>query len=208
MADPSGNVTRLVQRWSDGEEGALDALIGLVYDDLRVIAHRHLRRAEADSTLHTTALVHEAFMRLEGADGGTWRSRGHFFSFCSKAMRHVLIDYARRRQAEKRGGDMARVSLEEVPGSLDAEVVQVLAVDRALQHLARHDERMARIVECRFFGGLEVAETAEALGVSTRTIHREWARARVYLQRLLEPGEDGKGPEEGILQPGEHLDPI
>lgn len=199
MADPSGNITRLVQRWSDGEEGALDALMDLVYDDLRVIAQRHLRRTEADSTLHTTALVHEAYLRLDGVNGGTWKSRGHFFAFCSKAMRHVLIDYARRRQAAKRGGDRARVPFEEVPASFDAEVVQVLAVDRALQRLARHDERMARIVECRFFGGLAVAETAEALEVSTRTIEREWARARVYLQRLLESGDDRRGPAAGIL---------
>lgn len=198
MVDPSGNVTRLVQQWSDGEDGALDALVHLVYDDLRVIAHRHLRIMEGDATLHTTALVHEAYLRLEGVDGGTWKSRGHFFAFCSKAMRHVLIDYARRRQAAKRGGDLARVPLEEVEGSFDTEVVQVLAVDEALQRLSRHDKRMAGIVECRFFGGLTVAETAEALEVSTRTIEREWVRARVYLQGLLEPGEDRHGPAADI----------
>lgn len=199
MVDSSGKITRLVQRWSEGEEGALDALVELVYDDLRVIAHRHLRRAEGDSTLHTTALVHEAYLRLEGVDGGTWKSRGHFFAFCSKAMRHVLVDYARRRQATKRGGDKARVPLEEVPGSLDADVVQVLAVDEALQRLARHDERMARIVECRFFGGLAVPETAEALQVSTRTVEREWARARIYLQRILDPGDDRHEPAADIF---------
>lgn len=194
MEDSRGSVTRLVQRWSEGEDGALDALIDLVYDDLRVIAHRHLRSTDGDPTLHTTALVHEAYLRLEGVEGGTWESRGHFFAFCSKAMRHVLIDYARRRRAAKRGGDQARVPLEEVPGSLDAEVVEVLAVNEALERLARHDERMARIVECRFFGGLTVAETAEALEVSTRTVEREWTRARIYLQRLLESGEDGPRP--------------
>lgn len=184
MADPTGDITRLVQRWSDGDEAALDDLVNLVYDDLRVIAHRHLRQSNGDLTLHTTALVHEVYFRLEGVDGGTWKSRGHFFAFCSGAMRHVLIDYARRRQAAKRGGDRRRVPLEEVP-TLDAEVVEVLAVDRALQRLAQHDERMAKIVECRFFGGLAVGETAEALGVSTRTIEREWTRARTYLHRLL-----------------------
>lgn len=199
MSDSKGSITRLVQQWSDGEDGALDALVHLVYDDLRLIARRHLRTMEGDATLHTTALVHEAYLRLEGVDGGTWKSRGHFFAFCSKAMRHVLIDYARRRQAAKRGGDLARVPLEEVPGSFDAEVVQVLAVDEALQRLSRHDQRMAGIVECRFFGGLTVAETAEALQVSTRTVEREWARARVYLQRLLEPGDDRHGPAADIL---------
>ncbi|MEX2471189.1 MAG: ECF-type sigma factor [Gemmatimonadota bacterium] len=190
MADSTGSITRLVQQWSDGEDGALDALVHLVYDDLRVIAHHHLRTMEDDSTLHTTALVHETYLRLDGVHGGAWKSRGHFFAFCSTAMRRVLIDYARRHQAAKRGRERTRVPLEEVPGPFDAEVVQVLAVDEALRRLVKHDERMATIVECRFFGGLTVAETAEALEVSTRSIEREWARARVYLHRLLEPGSE------------------
>lgn len=198
MADDAGSITRLVQQWSEGKDGALDALIDLVYDDLRAIAHRHLRTLDGEPTLRTTVLVHEAYLRLDGVCGGAWESRGHFFAFCSTAMRHVLIDYARRHQAAKRGGDRARVPLEEVPGSVDAEVVQVLAVDEALQRLSHHDPRMAGIVECRFFGGLTVAETAEALEVSARTIEREWARARVYLQRLLEPGDDCHGPAAGI----------
>lgn len=197
MEDSRGRITRLAQRWSEGDDEALSELVDLVYDDLRIIAHRHMRRRDGDSTIQTTALVHEAFLRLAKGDSGSWKSRGHFFAFCSKAMRHVLIDYARGRQAAKRGGNQAPVSLDGEVAAFEDEIVHVLAVHEALDRLAEHDERMARIVECRYFGGLTVAETAEALDVSKRTIERAWTRARTYLHRLLAPGAGphGSSPE-------------
>ncbi len=198
MDDARGEITRLVQQWSEGDESALDGLIELAYDDLRVIAHRHLRRSRGDQTLQTTALVHEVYMRLAGVDEGAWATRAHFFAFCSKAMRRILIDYARRQQAAKRGGDRVRVPLTDQVASLDAEIAEVLAVDQALETLARHDERLAQIVECRFFGGLTVPETAEALDLSTRTVERDWVRARAYLYRMLRTDEEeGEAGAEG-----------
>lgn len=195
MEESRGRITLLAQKWGRGDDEALDELVDLVYEDLRIIAHRHLRRTRDDATLRTTALVHEAFLRLAGVDSGTWKSRGHFFAFCSKAMRAVLIDYARRQDATKRGGKFDRVPLDEKVAALENEIQDVLIVDEAVRRLADHDARMARIVECRFFGGLTVGETAEALGVSKRTIEREWRRARTYLHRLL--STDGEAVDSG-----------
>lgn len=184
-APAGGEITRLVEQWSEGDEVARDRLIELVYGDLRQIAHRHLKLDRADHTINTTALVHEAYLRLAHHQHGVWRSRAQFFAFASKAMRHILIDYARGQQAAKRGGTRIQVPLRDDLAAVDAEAADLLALDEALTLLADRSERMAKIVECRFFGGLSVAETAEALDMSERTIRREWARARAYLLHTM-----------------------
>lgn len=188
--EAAGEMTRLMQRWSEGDRGAFDRLIELVYDDLRRIAHRHLELGSRAGTVDTTALVHEVYIKLVAVEGGSWASRAQFFAFCSKAMRRLLIDFARRRTAEKRGGGAVRVPLPEDAGVVDAEAMRILDVEAALQELEKRDERMARVVECRFFGGMSVPETAEALETSSRTVEREWARARAYLYQALDAGHD------------------
>lgn len=179
-----GEITQLVRQWSGGDAAAFDQLIALVYDDLRRIAHHHLRAARG-GTVDTTALVHEAYLKLARVQGGSWDGRAQFFAFCSKAMRHILIDYARRRAAVKSGGDQTRVPLTENTAIVEAEVTRMLGVEEALRELEKRDARMGRIVECRFFGGMSVPDTAEALGTSPRTVEREWARARAYLYAAL-----------------------
>lgn len=181
-------ITSLAQRWSDGDEGALEQLIELTYPKLRRLAHRHARSGGGDPTIDTTALVHEAYLHMAGDRDNVWPSRAHFFAFCSKVMRRVLIDYARRRSAEKRGGTLVRVPLTEGMARVDSQVAEVLQVEQALERLAARDERMARVVECRFFGGLSIDETAEALDTSARTVVRDWTRARAYLLRTLDHG--------------------
>jgi RNA polymerase sigma factor (TIGR02999 family) len=196
--DPTkGEVTRLVERWSEGDASALDRLIEIAYDDLRQIASQRLNGWREGHTVETTALVHELYLRLAGVEESAWGGRAQFFAFCSKAMRRILIDFARRKQAAKRGGDYVHVPLDEASAGMAAQAFELVALDEALTALGKHDERMARIVECRFFGGLSVAETAEAVGTSGRTVEREWARARAYLQYLLSPDEatgDGENP--------------
>lgn len=200
MDKREGQITSLVRRWSGGDEGAFNLLFDLVYDDLRRIARHHLSLGKRGGTLNTTALVHEAYLKLAGKGNGEWPGRSQFFAFCSKAMRRILIDYARQNSAAKRGGDRIRVTLTPDMAVSDTEITEILALDRALTALEAHDARMARIAECRFFGGLSVHETAEAISTSTRTVEREWARARVYLLQLLSAEQsleesDGEVPE-------------
>ncbi|MGI9625767.1 MAG: sigma-70 family RNA polymerase sigma factor [Longimicrobiales bacterium] len=185
LASNSGEITQLVESWSDGSDQAFDQLIELVYDDLRIIARRHLRVGAGDPVLNTTALVHEAYLKLVRVEDGVWESRAQFFAFCSKAMRRILIDFARRRNSKKRGGDRVRAPLRDDSAAVDTDAVELLAVEEALQRLEKHNQRMARIVECRFFGGMTVQDTAEALDTSVRTVEREWRRARVYLLEAL-----------------------
>jgi RNA polymerase sigma factor (TIGR02999 family) len=185
MSEEPGEITVLARRWRDGDHEAFDRLIELVYDDLRRIARHHLSVGKPGETINTTALVHEAYLKLVAVDGGDWPDRGHFLAFCSKAMRRILIDYARRTGADKRGGGLVRVPLTEDMASVEREATEVLALDEALTALEARDARMVRIAECRFFGGLSVLETAEAISVSPRTVEREWSRARVYLRQML-----------------------
>lgn len=180
-----GDITRLAQRWSEGESDAFGELIDLVYDDLRSLARAHLRREGSSGTIDTTALVHEAWMKLAQLDEGSWQGRAQFFAFCSKAMRRILIDHARRRRTGKRGGDHIRIPLHDNVPSGSGDLADLIALDDALTRLEARNERMARIVECRFFGGMSVPETAEALSSSPRTIERDWARARAYLYEEL-----------------------
>jgi RNA polymerase sigma factor (TIGR02999 family) len=175
----------LVQRWTEGDRDAFDRLVDLLYDELRVMARRHLQSERSDHTLTTTALVHEAYVELSRRTGPAWQGRAQFFALLSSVMRHVLVDYARRRRATKRGGRNVHVPLDEAIAGADAEVVEVLTLNQALDRLAERDQRLARIVECRFFGGMPESEIAEALGVSTRTIERDWKRARTYLFQSL-----------------------
>lgn len=185
MDSPSGEITQLVGRWSEGDDEALEQVIELVYDDLRVIARRHLRPSDGAS-LDTTGLVHEAYLKLVRSEDMTWASRAHFFAFCSKAMRRILIDFARHRNAQKRGGGQVMATLNEDTGATESDIVEVLAVEDALAKLEERSPRMARIVECRFYGGMTVPETAQALDVSERTVEREWRRARTYLLDALQ----------------------
>lgn len=182
-------VTVLARRWSAGDERAFGELVRRVYPDLRRLAHRQIRGPDRDRAVSTTVLVHEAYLKLARADGEEWRDRAHLFAFCSKVMRHILVDIARRRSARRRGGGWVRVTLDEGTAAVERSALDVLVLDEALERISEQNERMGRIIECRFFGGMSVAETAEALGVSSRTVEREWARARVYLQHALGPEE-------------------
>lgn len=188
-----GEITRLVSRWSGGDDEAFDRLIELVYDDLRRIAHHHLQLGDRDGVVDTTVLVHEAYVKLARVEDGEWSGRSQFFAFCSKAMRRILIDFARRRRAQKRGGSRARVTLHEDMAAVDADVVDLLEMEEVLKKLEEQSPRMVRIVECRFYGGMSVPETAEALDTSTRTVEREWTRARAYLKRALSAPDSGDG---------------
>lgn len=190
MSTNPGAITSLLNRWSNGEPEALPQLITLAYDDLRAIAHRRLRRTgDSGDTFSTTALVHEAFLRLAGrhTDGDEWRSRAQFYAFASRAMRHILVDHARRSAAVRHGGTATRITLEEsVVGGFDGGT-DVLGVDEAIDRLAERHPRMAQVVELRFFGGLTVAEVSQVIGTSVRSVEREWTRAKVYLLENLNP---------------------
>ena len=181
----------LVQQWTDGDKAAFDRIVELLYDELRDIAHHHLQSERADHTLTTTALVHEVYVQLAARTGPSWRGRPQFFALLSRVMRHVLIDYARRRRATKRGGQEIRVPLDENTASVEAELFELLALNDALERLGIQDERLAQVVECRFFGGMAEADIAEALGVSARTVERDWRRARAYLFTALSAGPPG-----------------
>jgi len=180
LSDPD-QLAGLVERWNAGDREALDEVVELLYDDLRTLAHRNLTSERADHTLTTTALVNEAYLKLSKLTGSGFKGRPQFLALASKVMRHLLIDYARRRNAARRGGNEIHVPLDDNRGSSDPEVVELLALDQALDRLERRDERMAQIVECRFFGGMPQAEIADAFSVSVRTVERDWIRARAYL---------------------------
>jgi RNA polymerase sigma factor (TIGR02999 family) len=168
-----------------GDRGVMDRLFVSVYDELRRIAHHALRHERTDHTLGTTGLVHEAYFRLVDQTRVEWRDRAHFFGVASRAMRQILVDYARRRGAVKRGGKVKLLALEEgmVPAEERAEAL--LAVDEALTRLSEHDAGLAQVVECRFFGGLTEDEIAEATGSSVRTVQRQWRRAKAWLYQEL-----------------------
>jgi RNA polymerase sigma factor (TIGR02999 family) len=172
-----------------GEPESLDRLVAALYDELRAIAHRHLakrRRPEDRSpTLATTALVNEVYLKLVDQSQATWSDRAHFLALAAVAMRHILIDRAKARVAQKRGGPSGAVTFEDEAIGSDEPPEVLLAVDEALDHLAEVDARLARVVECRFFGGLSEDETASALGVTRRTVQRDWAKAKMLLRRAL-----------------------
>lgn len=181
-SDP-GTITALLAQWKSGDPDAFPRLVSLAYDDLRAIAHRRLRNG-GSGDLATTALVHEAYLKLVGADG-RWESRARFFAFASRAMRHILVDHARRQHAIRRGGDAVEIPFEDDEVPADDGLADVLGVNEAVDRLAERHPTMARIVELRFFGGLSVPEVAEVLETSPRTVEREWTRAKAYLQESL-----------------------
>ena len=187
---PPGEITRLLAAARQGDASAMDRLMVLVYDELRAIAHRQLRRRRPGQTLDTTALVHEAYLKLVDPGGAPWQERHHFLSVAAIAIRHILVDAARRRAARKRGGEAVRVTFDELApacGDLDAgaDAVEILALDDALTSLAALNERLSRLVELRFFAGLTEEEAAEVLGTSERTVRRDWRKARAFLFHAL-----------------------
>jgi RNA polymerase sigma factor (TIGR02999 family) len=165
---------------------SLDQAVELAYRELRVIAHRRLMAGGANGTLSTTALVNEAYLKLVDQSQPGWKDRAHFFALASLVMRHVLVDRARERSALKRGGVREQVTLDDIAMSVDAEPEVLLQLNDALDRLAAFEPRLARVVECRFFGGLTEKETADALSLTVRTVQRDWVKARVLLRRALE----------------------
>lgn len=188
-APPPGEVTRLLDEVREGDRGAFDRLFPLVYQELRKIAAGRLAGARRDHTLAPTAVVHEAYLKMVAQKGVPWQSRAHFFAIAARAMRQILIDHARRKQAVKRGGDLQPTTLGDEPLGLEIPVDELLALDEALDRLAALDPRLRRVVELRFFGGLQEKEVAEVLGVTTRTVQRDWTKARAWLYKELYPGE-------------------
>ena len=182
----SEEITRLLVSIRGGDRGALNALLPLVYRELHGMAHRALGPGSQDATLNTTALVHEAFLRLHDQAGLSLQDRKHFFSVAAIAMRQIVIDHARRRAARKRGGGVRPISLEDVDVPVDDGAEELLALDDALSRLSTLDERMGRVVELRFFGGLSVEEAAEVLDVDPRTVKRDWRKARAILYAALQ----------------------
>lgn len=180
-----GRITQLLERWSDGDQSALDELMPLVYTELRQVAAAYLRRERPDHTLQTTALVNEAYLRLVGGKPASWQGRKHFYGIASRLMRQVLVEHARRQRAEKRGGRQEAVTLGHAEGVTGTRHFDVLEVHEALERLAVFDEQQARIVELRFFGGLSIDEAAQTLGVGHATVEREWALARAWLRKEL-----------------------
>ena len=178
-------VTELLLSWRQGDAAALDRLIPVVYDELRRVARRRLRGESPGHALQSTALVHEVYLRLVDVDRMTLKSRTHFFALAAKLMRQILVDHARRQHADKRGGRVTIVSLDDVSPVAQPSSVDVLALDQALGALSSIDDRQCRVVELRFFAGLNIDEAAEALGVSPATVEREWALAKAWLYRRL-----------------------
>jgi RNA polymerase sigma-70 factor (ECF subfamily) len=188
----STDVTGLLQVWSEGDERAFDRLIPLVYGELHRMAHRYLARERGDVSLQATGLVNEVCLRLLGWDPVRWQNRGHFFGVSAQMMRRVLVDIARRRRAGRRGAGVSHVPVDEIDVPDDRADSDLVALDRALEELAVRDARKAQVVELKFFGGLSMEEIAQALGVSLRTVHNDWAFARAWLYRSLAGGNGSR----------------
>jgi RNA polymerase sigma factor (TIGR02999 family) len=172
-------------RWREGDRAALDQLLPLVYDELRRLARHYLRRERSDHTLQSTALVHEAYLRLGGDNPPEWQNRAHFFGIAAHLMREILMEHARTRNAAKRGGGACRLTLDEAIAVQNQPDLDLLELDRALCELAGFDEQQSRIVELRFFGGLTIEDTSEVLGISAATVKRDWVTARAWLYRSM-----------------------
>jgi RNA polymerase sigma factor (TIGR02999 family) len=188
MTDTPGDVTLLLASARKGDRGAVDALLPIVYKELRRVASVYMRKERVDNTLQPTALVHEAYMKLVGQHSVEWQNRAHFLAVAAQQMRRILVDRARARSTSKRGGEMAVVQLDEGLASAVTRDRDLVALDEALRELARKDERLARVVELRFFGGLTIEETAEVLRISTATVDRDWVAARAWLRREMRRG--------------------
>jgi len=182
-------ITQLLVAWSKGDKAALDELMPLVYGELRRMAKRYMLGQPYGHTLQTTALIHEAYLKLVGHKEKRWQNRAHFFGVAAQAMRHILVDYARARHATKRGGEARAVSLDEAAIVTKDQATEVIALDMALNTLSELAPRQSRVVELRYFGGLSVEETAEVLKVSPETVTRDWRMAKAWLLRELQPNE-------------------
>ena len=188
----AGDVTQLLMAYRGGDRDALDRLVPIVYDDLRRIARAHVHRGPAGHTLQTTALVHEAYLRLVDQSQANWEDRQHFLSVCARAMRQIVISSARKHAAAKRGGGARPVTWDDEGARAPSRSEWLIDLDEALERLARRDARLARVVDCRYFAGYSEQETAEAVGASLRTVQRDWMRAKAWLREDLgdEPGRD------------------
>ncbi len=180
-----GEITQLLADWTDGDPAALDKLTPLVFEDLRHMAEIHFSRERPGHTLQPTALVNEVYMKLLGPRTVRWQNRAQFFGFAAELMRRVLVDHARRKLTEKRGGDIVRIALDDVLDEPMEEGLDLLGLDEALEELAALEPRQSKVIELRFFGGLSVEEAAEVLNVSKRTVKRDWRLARIWLYRRL-----------------------
>jgi RNA polymerase sigma factor (TIGR02999 family) len=179
------DVTQLLECWSNGDREALEKLMPLVYDELHRLARRYLSRERSDHTLQSTALVHEAYLRMVDQKNVRWQNRAHFFGVAAQSIRHILVDHARSHLAAKRGAGAAKLSLDEAIGLPEKKEVDLLALDQALEGLAALDPQQGRIVELRFFGGLSIEETAEVLHISPATVKRDWVMAKAWLYQNL-----------------------
>jgi len=184
MSDSDHDVTVLLREWSEGSQQALTDLLPIIYDELRRVAHQYLHREHTDQTLQTTALVHEAYLKLIDQRSVNWQNRAHFFAIAAQAMRRILIDNARRRTAGKRGKG-EKISLEDVATVSTQKPQSLLALDEALRELEKIDPQQSRIIELRYFGGLTIEEAATAMDISPATVKREWAMARAWLYKAL-----------------------
>ncbi len=185
---PKEEVTQLLIAYGQGDRQALDRLLPVVYSELHGIAARQMRHERADHTLNATALVHEVYLKLMDQNQVSWQNRAHFYAIAARAMRQVLISYARKHNAEKRGGGTPNTLLDGKEIALGERADELIALDEALTHLAGFDERLAQVVEYRFFGGLTIEETAAVLDVSTMTVKRDWNKAKAWLYRELRTG--------------------
>ena len=181
-------VTQLLANWSQGDAAALTELTPLVYEDLRRLAHRHMGGQRPDHTLQTTALVHEAYLRLADQTNPNWQTRAHFFAVAARAMRHILVDYAKRYRSQKRGGGGVKIELDEAALVSPEESKEIIDLHEALESLATLDARKAKVVELKYFGGLNYDEIAEVLKISPVTVRRDWEFAKVWLYAELQSG--------------------
>ena len=188
MSPTTKDVTQMLIDWGNGRQEVLAQLMPVVYNELRRLARRYLRRERPDHTLQATALVHEAYLRLIDQKDVQWQNRVHFFSIAAEAMRRILVEHARGHQAIKRGGGREKLVLDEAIGLAQARAVDLIRLDNALTSLAAIDAQQSRIVELRYFGGLTIEETAEVLGISPATVKREWHIAKMWLQREIRKG--------------------
>jgi RNA polymerase sigma factor (TIGR02999 family) len=189
LSQESSPVTELLVRWREGDRDALTSLMPLVYGELRRLAHYYLQRERTDHTLQSTALVHEAYLRLTGTNPPSWQNREHFFGIAAHVMRQILVEYARARSAAKRGGpSVCKLTLDDALGIQQKTDVDVIALDGALDRLSELDPQQSRIVELRFFAGLTIEDTAEVMGISPATVKRDWTSARAWLHREIAGG--------------------
>ncbi|HTQ63028.1 MAG TPA: sigma-70 family RNA polymerase sigma factor [Candidatus Solibacter sp.] len=187
--DTSSQITDLLARWRAGDREALNSLMPLVYEELRTLARHYLRMERPDHTLQSTALVHEAFVRMVGQKPPEWKNRKHFYGVAARLMRQILVDHARSHRAGKRGGDAVKLGLTEGLAGKESKGLDILALDDALNHLAQLNQQQSQIVELRFFSGLSIEDTSEVLGVSPATVKRNWVTARAWLFREMNRSE-------------------